>query len=95
MRDAPGLIGLCLNEVNIRRISVMINCDNLSRSSLSPYASDIDIALYSPRNLSNFVSITNNLPLCWEGLLSMLTYYFEESIFGLFDVPRRLPGKVL
>ena len=86
MGDTPGVIGLCLNEVNIRRISVTINYNDLPRSSLSPYASDIDIALYSPRNLSNFVSITNNLPPCWEGLLSTLTYYFEESSFGLFDV---------
>ena len=86
MGDAPGVIGLCLNEVNIRRMSVTIDFNNLSRSSLSRFTYDVPIALHSPRNLSNFVSIMNNLPLCWEGLLSTLTYYFEESSFALFDV---------
>ena len=86
MGGVPGVIGLCLNEVNIRRMSVTIDFSDLSRSSLSRLTYDVPITLYSPRNLSNFVSITNNLPLCWAGLLSTLTYYFEESSFGLFDI---------
>ena len=85
-RDVPGVIGLCLNSVEIRRISIMIDFNNLSRSALSPFTYDMPITLHPSGKLSNFVSITNNLPLCWEGILSTLTYYFEQSNFGLFDV---------
>ena len=85
-RDVPGVIGLCLNSVEIRRISITIDFNNLSRSALSQFTYDMPITLHPPGKLSNFVSITNNLPLCWEGILSTLTYYFEQSNFGLFDV---------
>ena len=87
-RDAPGVIGLCLNEVNIRRVSIMIDFNNISRSTLSRFPYDTPITLQSPgaAKLSNFVSVTKNLPLCWQGILSTLTYYFERSNFGLFDV---------
>ena len=81
-----NVIGLCLNEVNIRRISIMIDFNNLSQSSLSRYIYDVPITLHLSRNLSNFVAITNSLPLCWEGLLNSLAYYFDQSSFGLFDV---------
>lgn len=86
MEDAPGVIGLCLNDVNIRRVSVTIDFNNISRSDLSRFTYDIPITLRSPRKLSNFVSIVSDLPACWEGILSTLTYYFEQSNFGLFDV---------
>ena len=87
-RDAPGVIGLCLNEVNIRRVSITIDFNNISRSTLSRFPYDTPITLHSPgaAKLSNFVSVTKNLPLCWQGILSTLTYYFERSNFGLFDV---------
>ena len=86
VRNPPSAIGLCLNEVNIRKVNILIDFNNLSRSSLSRSIYDIPISLHSaPRNLSNFVSITNNLPLCWDGLLNSLIYYFEQSNFGLFD----------
>ena len=58
----------------------------LITSSFSQYTYNVPITLHSPSNLSNFVSITNNLPLCWEGLLNSLAYYFDWSSFGLFDV---------
>ena len=85
-RDVPGVIGLCLNSEEIRRISITIDFNNLSRSALSQFTYDMPITLHPPGKLSNFVSITNNLPHCWEGILSTLTYYFEQSNFGLFDV---------
>ena len=81
-----NVIGLCLNEVSIRRINITIDFNSLSQSFLSRYIYDVPITLHSPRNLSNFVAITNSFPLCWEGLLNSLAYYFDRSSFGLFNV---------
>lgn len=84
----PHVIGLCLNDsgtVNIQKMSIVINFMNISSSSLSQHADDSSIVLNSPGTVSNFVSFMD-LPLCWAEQVNMLTYYFDRSLLGLFDV---------
>ena len=87
-RNSPQVIGLCVNEVNIQRANILIDFNNLSRSTVSPYATDLPVPLYSYSvgNLSNFVSITSNLPICWAEILNSVTCYFDQSTLGLLDV---------
>ena len=87
-RSIPPIVGLCLNNsgaVDVQPMSISIDFTNISSSSLLPFVDDVLVRLASEGVISNFVFLLD-LPQCLFDYFSSLTYYFEGSQVGLFDV---------
>ena len=86
----PQVTGLCLNESrtdSIHRVSIMIDFNNISKSSLSQDVNDNPVDLDYLETVSNFVfSKGVNIPQCWSTFMNSQTFFYHKSSVGLFDV---------